>query len=85
MSYIWPGASTLQPPPGNKRCRIGINGAQSHQADILKVQPAKPKGDPFISMSLAWLSLHCKFEMSFLLPSLPLAVSLSRERKHFPP
>lgn len=64
MSYIWPVASTLQPPPGNKSYRIGINGIQSHQADILKVQLAKSKGDPFISMSLGSVciaSLKCRF------------------------
>lgn len=64
MSYIWPVASTPQLPLGNKSYRIGMNGVQPHQADILKVQPAKPKGDPFISMSLASVctaSLKCHF------------------------
>lgn len=64
MSYIWLVASTLQLPPGNKSYRIGMNAVQPHQADILKVQPAKPKGDPFISMSLASVciaSLKCHF------------------------
>lgn len=64
MSYIWPVASTLQLPPGNKSYRIGMDGVQSHQADISKVQPAKPKGDPFVSMSLGSVciaSLKCHF------------------------